>query len=211
MIVDKSVRELIDALESKDSTIVGGSAAAAVGSIGTSLLTMVGNLTFGKKSYESLDAETKKAFEDSFEGFNRLKNELYVSVDRDQEVFEAYMSALQMPRDTDEQKAVRDEALATSTVEALEVPLETAKQGLGILRLAKVFANHGNKYAITDVGVGSLMAYAAIEGALFNVIINLNGIKDEAYAKEKKAENDAILAEAKELRDEILAIVYSRI
>ena len=65
--------------------------------------------------------------------------------------------------------------------------------------------------AITDVGVGSLMAYAGIEGALFNVYINLNSIKDEEYKAAKKAESDGIIAEAAKIRDELLKIVYTRI
>lgn len=211
MLVDMTIRDFMEDLQAKDTTLVGGSAAALVGSVGTALMTMVGNLTFGKKAYEALDDETKKAFEESFEGFAKLRDQLYNSVDKDKEVFEEYMNALKMPRDTDEEKEARKQALAKTTVEALEVPLETARQALGILRLGQVFADNGNAHAITDVGVGALMAYAAVEGALFNVIINLNGIKDEAYAAEKRKESDDIVAEAKKLRDEILATVYSRI
>ncbi len=211
MLVDMTIRDFITELQAGDTTLVGGSAAALVGSVGTALMTMVGNLTFGKKAYEELDAATKKAFDENFEGFAKLREELYVSVDKDKEAFENYMATFRLPKETDEEKATRKEAIAKSVQVALEVPMETAKQALGILRLGKVFAENGNAMAITDVGVGSLMAYAAIEGALFNVIINLNSIKDEAYAAEKKAENDSILAEAKELRDEILKIVYSRI
>lgn len=211
MFVDETIRGFMDSLESKDSTLVGGSAAALASSLGSSLMLMVGNLTFGKKAYESLDEETRKAFQDSYDGFVRLKNELYDSIDKDKAAFDAYMEALRMPKDTDEQKAARKGALAEATTNALEVPLNTAKQGLEILRIGRVFADHGNVMAITDVGVGSLMAYAGIEGALFNVYINLNSIKDEEYKAAKKAESDGIIAEAAKIRDELLKIVYTRI
>ena len=211
MFVDETIRGFMDSLESKDSTLVGGSAAALASSLGSSLMLMVGNLTFGKKAYESLDEETRKAFQDSYDGFVRLKNELYDSIDKDKAAFDAYMEALRMPKDTDEQKAARKGALAEATTNALEVPLNTAKQGLEILRIGRVFADHGNAMAITDVGVGSLMAYAGIEGALFNVYINLNSIKDEEYKAAKKAESDDIIAEAAKIRDELLKIVYTRI
>ncbi len=211
MFVDETIRDFMDSLESKDSTLVGGSAAALASSLGSSLMLMVGNLTFGKKAFESLDEETKAAFQESYDGFVELKNELYDSIDADKAAFDAYMDALRMPKDTDEQKEERKKALAKSTTEALEVPLETAKKGLNILKIAKVFADHGNAMAITDIGVGSLMAYAGIEGALFNVYINLNSIKDKDYAAEKEAESDKIMAEAAKLRDELLTTVYSRI
>ena len=211
MFVDETIRNFMDSLESKDSTLVGGSAAALASSLGSSLMLMVGNLTFGKKAYESLDEGTRKAFQDSYDGFVRLKNELYDSIDKDKAAFDAFMEALRMPKDTDEQKEERKKAFEIATTNALEVPLNTAKQGLSILRLGRVFADHGNAMAITDVGVGSLMAYAGIEGALFNVYINLNSIKDEEYKAAKKAESDDIIAEAAKIRDELLKIVYTRI
>lgn len=211
LLVDKSVKEFVSAVESKDPTPGGGSVAALAGSLGSSLTAMVGNLTFGKKSFEALDEETKKKFNDNFNEVVRIKDKLNHLVDKDVEAFNGFMKALKMAKITEEEKIARKEAIKKATINALEIPLETAVECLNVLKLQKVFAENGNINAITDVGVGSLMVYAGVEGALFNVIINLNGLKDEEYVSEKKSECNRILEEAKSLKEEVLSITYSKL
>jgi len=65
--------------------------------------------------------------------------------------------------------------------------------------------------AITDVGVGSLLAYAGLEGALFNVLINLQGLKDQEYVSNVKKETEEVLSSGKELKEEVIKIVYSKL
>jgi formiminotetrahydrofolate cyclodeaminase len=93
----------------------------------------------------------------------------------------------------------------------MEVPLRCAEKCLEILRLQDVFANYGNVNAITDVGVGTLLAYTGLEGALFNVIINLKSIKDQEYKAQIESKLDALMEEGKRLKEEMLAIVYKRL
>ncbi len=211
LLVDKPIREFVEALESKEPTPGGGSVAALSGSLGASLTAMVGNLTFGRKSFEALDETTKETFNKNFDEITTIKQRLNKLVDEDVKVFDAFMKALKMPKETEEEKLARKAAMKEATIKALEVPLDTANECLNILKLQKVFAENGNVNAITDVGVGALMAYAGVEGALFNVIINLQNLKDESYVSEKKAECDSILAEANKLKEEVLKITYSKL
>ena len=211
LLIDKPIREFVDVLESKEPTPGGGSVAALAGSLGAALTAMVGNLTIGRKSYEALDQETKELFNHNFNEVTKLKDRLNLLVDKDVEAFDLFMAALKMPKETEEEKTARKEAMSKATIAALEVPLATANECLNILKLQKVFADNGNVNAITDVGVGALMAYAGVEGALFNVIINLKSLDDEAYIAEKKLECDHILAEAKALSQEVLSITYARL
>src|SRR5699024_11849662 len=94
---------------------------------------------------------------------------------------------------------------------ALEVPLECAKECLEVLKLQKVFAEYGNVNAITDVGVGALLAYAGVEGALFNVRINLGSIKDAEYKERIEKDVDSLLEKSKDLKEELLKVVYSKL
>jgi len=211
LLVDKSIREFVDALESNEPTPGGGSVAALAGSLGAALTAMVGNLTIGRKAYEALDEATKEIFTNNFNEITKLKDILNKLVDKDVEAFDGFMEALKMPKATEEEKGARKKAMEAATIEALEVPLLTANECINILRLQKIFAHNGNINAITDVGVGALMAYAGVEGALFNVIINLKSLSDEAYVGDKKTECDNILAEANKLKEEILSIVYTKL
>lgn len=71
----------------------------------------------------------------------------------------------------------------------MEVPLRCAEECFKVLELQKVFADYGNVNAITDVGVGALLAATGLEGALLNVKINLLSIKDEEFKKQNGAKD----------------------
>ncbi len=211
MLIEKSVRDFIEAVASKAPAPGGGSVAALTGSLGSALTAMVGNLTIGRKAYEALDEITKSKLDKNLDKANNLVERLNHLVDEDTKSFNGVMAAFKMPKETEEEKSNRSKAIQEATKEALEVPLETAKKCLEVIRLQKAFAEFGNKNAITDVGVGALLGYAGLEGALFNVKINLSGIKDIEYVEKINNECEEIINEGNNLKEEVLKIVYSKL
>ncbi len=172
---------------------------------------MVNNLTVGKKAYEELSNEIKEEITKNAKEVEGLIEELNKIVDEDTKAFDKVMEAFKLPKETEEEKAVRREAIQEGYKIALEVPLRCAEKCLRLLELQDVFAKHGNINAITDVGVGTLLAYAGLEGALFNVTINLGSIKDQAFKDEIGGKVDHILSEGKRLKEDLLKIVYDRL
>ncbi|CAK7060907.1 formimidoyltetrahydrofolate cyclodeaminase [Tissierella sp. P1] len=211
MFIDKSLKEYIAATASGEPTPGGGSVAALVGSLGGALTNMVNNLTVGKKAYEELSDEIKSEIAQNSKEVEKLVEELSSIVDEDTKAFDKVMEAFKLPKETDEEKAARTKAIQEGYKIALEVPLRCAEKCLRILELQEVFANYGNVNAITDVGVGTLLAYSGLEGALFNVTINLGSIKDEEFKKEISAKVNNLLNEGKKLKEKLLDIVYKRL
>ena len=211
MLIKKSVEEFVESVASKAPAPGGGSVAALVGSLGSALTAMVGNLTKGKKAYNELDNKLKEELDNNFNEAIKLVERLNELVDEDTKSFNGVMAAFKMPKNTEEEKSVRTETIQEATKEALEVPLETAKKCLEVLKLQKVFANYGNQNAITDIGVGALLGYAGIEGAIFNVKINLSGIKDKDYVDIINKKCESIIQEGNSLKEEVLEIVYSKL
>ncbi len=211
MFIDKSLKEYIAATASGEPTPGGGSVAALVGSLGGALTNMVKNLTVGKKAYEELSDEIKSEIVENSKEVEKLVEALSGIVDEDTKAFDKVMEAFKLPKGTDEEKTARTSAIQEGYKIALEVPLRCAEKCLKILELQEVFANYGNVNAITDVGVGTLLAYAGLEGALFNVTINLGSIKDEEFKEEISAKVDSLLNEGKRLKEELLKIVYQRL
>ncbi|HAE92755.1 cyclodeaminase/cyclohydrolase family protein [Tissierella praeacuta] len=211
MFINKSLKEYIAATASGEPTPGGGSVAALVGSLGGALTNMVNNLTVGKKAYEELSEEIKSKIANNSKEVEKLIEDLTGIVDEDTKAFDKVMEAFKLPKETDEEKIARTKAIQEGYKVALEVPLRCAEKCLRILELQDVFANYGNVNAITDVGVGTLLAYSGLEGALFNVTINLGSIKDEEFKKEVSAKVDNILKEGKKLKEELLNIVYKRL
>lgn len=211
MLIELTAKEYVRSVSSENPTPGGGSVAALAGSLGGALTNMVGNLTIGKKVYEGVPNDQRVKMEEAFQGIDRLMEDLILIVDEDSTAFDDVMQAFKLPKETEEDKKYRADAIQKGYKKAMEVPLKCAEKCLEILRLQDVFANYGNINAITDVGVGTLLAYTGLEGALFNVIINLKSIKDLEYKAQIENKMEALMEEGKKLKEEMLEIVYRRL
>lgn len=211
MFIDKSVRDYVADAASGDPTPGGGSVSALAASLGAALTSMVYNLTEGKKVYKEFSDADRKELDDNFQEIKKSIERLNHFVDEDTKAFDDVMKAFKMPKETDEDKKKRTDAIQAGYKKALELPLECAKECKHVLELQEPFARNGNLHAITDVGVGALLAYTGLEGALLNVSINLNSIKDEEYRLAKEKEAADVLNSGKELKDKLMEKVYSRL
>jgi glutamate formiminotransferase/formiminotetrahydrofolate cyclodeaminase len=201
-LVSLPVREFSDELSMDTPTPGGGSVAALCGALSASLSSMVANLTVGKRGYE----EAGKEMRETAVRAQALKDALLDAVDRDTRAFNKVMDALRLPKTTPEQAKEKEAALEEATKEATRVPLEILEWSVEAAGLAKTVAARGFRSSLSDAGVGGLAGAAAGEGAFYNVLINLPGIKDEAFkarvrrrAERMKSELDRITAQTRRL------------
>ncbi len=211
MLIKETLEDYIFQVASKEPTPGGGSVSALAGSLGAALTSMVGNLTIGRKVYEELDEEVKEEMNNNFKELQKSIEKLNKIVDEDTKAFDGVMEAFKMPKETEEEKAKRSAAIQEGYKKALEVPLRCAEECFNVLKLQNVFAHYGNINAITDVGVGALLAATGLEGALLNVKINLLSIKDEEYRKEMETKVEELLNEGIKLKEELMKVVYERL
>lgn len=207
MLVEMNLKEFNDTLGSDAPAPGGGSVAALSGALGAELVSMVCNLSFGRKGLEDYQEELACAQKKLAE----LADELTARVDLDTEAFNEVMAAFKMPKETDEQKAARTAAIQQGYKGAIASPLTTARECVQVMRLAAPLQGKINVNAMSDFGVGALMAYAGLEGAVMNVRINLPVIKDQAYVAEMEGEVSSLLEEGASLRDEIYAYTYDNL
>ena len=193
-LVDMKVSDFTNLLSTDAPAPGGGSVAALCGALSGALSSMVGALTHGKKGYEK---SLGGAEEVGVEG-QRLKDEFLADVDRDTEAFNRVMSAMRLPKKTDEEKAARQAAMDEASKEATLIPLGVLRRTREAAKVARKIVEIGNKNSVSDAGVAALAARTAAEGAYLNVAINLPGINDEAFRRET-------LAEAEKIRKEVVA------
>jgi len=204
---ERRVIDFLDALASSDPTPGGGSGAALAGALGAALVSMVCNLTIGKKGYE----DVQEAIQDVLGQTEALRAELPRLLEADTQVYERVMATYRLPRKTSDEKAARQEAMQTALKEAAEVPLKIAECCAQIVDLALPAAEMGNAWAVSDAGVGALLAEAAMHGALLNVYINLASIKDQEYVEATRRRIDEITSGKEELKARVLEIVHDKI
>lgn len=197
--LDASVWAFLDELASGAPTPGGGGAAAIAGAMGAALISMVCNLTIGRKRYADVEEEMRSLLDRA----EMLRHELQQLAEEDVVVFTRLSAAYKLPRTTDADIAIRRDAIQAALKRATEVPLRTARAAAAIVPLCPPVAERGNQAAVSDVGVAVLLAQAAVRSALLNVDINLRSIEDVLYVQQVRAEvtrlTDGFAAEAERI------------
>jgi formiminotetrahydrofolate cyclodeaminase len=207
MFIEKTVSEFLDALASKEPVPGGGSAAALGAALAAALVSMVCNLTIGKKGYEAV----QEAMSEILKKSEALRHELPQLLEKDTQVYGQVMAAYRQPQKTPEQKQARQVAMQAALKEAAEAPLTVAERCAQIISLALPAAEMGNQWAVSDAGVAALLAEASMHAALLNVYINLASIQDETYVRETKARIEAITRGKAELKEQVMTVVRQKI
>ena len=206
-LVDKPVTNFLDELSSNAPAPGGGSVAALSGALGAALVSMVCNLTLGKKAYADVQDEISDLLAES----EALRQELTGLLEKDVNAYTGYSKAAKMPRGTEEEKAERQVVMQAALKVATDVPLSIAEAAVKVMDLCMPAAEKGNKWAVSDAGVAVLMAEAALRSAALNVLINLGTLKDEEFVADRRAKLDSLLEGKGIMRDEIYDFVASKL
>jgi methenyltetrahydrofolate cyclohydrolase len=203
----KTLNGFLDELASPTPAPGGGSVAALAGALGAALISMVCNLTIGKKKYAGVEQEMKKILVES----EKLRATFTVLVDRDTEAFNKVMEAYGLPKETEPQKALRAAAIREATKEATLVPLEVMRHCIDALALAQQAAASGNANSVSDAGVSALMLQAGAEGAALNVKINLSSLDDQEFVGWKSDEVESLRNTSRMMLEEVQAVVAEKL
>ena len=197
MPIDNGFEDLLGEISSKSPAPGGGSVAALSGCLGASLVSMVCNLSIGKKSLNKVEDEMKEVLGES----DAIRRDLLNLSRMDAEAFNEVIAALKM---TGEKK---NKVLQNAYKKAADIPFTVAKKCLRIIELVQVTIYKGNQNAITDSGVGALLAHSGLKGAVLNVKVNLKYIDDEDFVAKKAKELEIM----EERGENLLNLIMSRI
>jgi formiminotetrahydrofolate cyclodeaminase len=205
--LDGSLKAYSEALASGAPAPGGGSAAALVGALGAALNSMVANFTVGREKFAAVEADVRRLLAES----ERLRGELERLTQADTEAYGRVAAAQKLPRESEEQKAARREAVQEALKAAAEVPRAAVKAAHGVLEVAAELVDIGNPNLITDVGVAAKFGAAALECAALNVEINLAFIKDEAYNGACREEMAPLLEAGERMAGQVWEKVHQQV
>jgi formiminotetrahydrofolate cyclodeaminase len=188
--ITHSVEKFLDDLASGNPTPGGGSAAAIMGAMGAALVSMVCNVTIGKKGYEGVEAEMRAVLQEA----ETLRRRLLDMVADDIAAFDGILAGYKMPKSTEEEKTARAAAIQNSLRRATEVPLACARACGEVIALSRRASQHGYLNVISDGGVGVLAGYTGLRSAALNVYINAPALKDREFAGQAAEEVGKLVA-----------------
>jgi formiminotetrahydrofolate cyclodeaminase len=200
-----SVRDFMDRLSSSAPVPGGGSASAMAAGLGASLISMVAGLSLGRPKYEAYEVTHRRC-----DALGReLAARFLALADRDAEAYGGYAAALKMPRDTDDQKAARQQAIRSAARAASDAPWDCVRACLDLVSAAESLAGRSNVNASSDVLVAALLGEAAARGAAENVLINLAATGDDVFAGDMQRDVDRALHDIAALAARTREIVLS--
>lgn len=199
MYIDISIRDYLDQVESGEPIPGGGSVASLVSSLAGALTLMTSNFSVDKEYFKDLDPSIQEKVKQAHKEIKKSMDRFNEFIDEDAEGFAHVVLAYD--EEVVESKEEKKERLEESYKRALWTPLHCIRECLNLLKYQDIIVEYGNSDTITDVGVGVILVYAALEGCLISVKINLNYIDDKSYTKEIEDEISDIHKEASAIKN----------
>ena len=175
--------DFTEQLAAEQPTPGGGSAAAHAGALGAALISMSCRYTVGREKYAAVEDEMQAVLARAEE----LRGELQALIQEDVVAYGSYGEASKLPKDTDDEKAARNAAMADAMRASTDVPLAVAERCAELTDLALRAARDGNPWLISDAAVGGQFALAGYDAAALNVELNVGGIDDAEYVEQCRA------------------------
>jgi len=201
-----NVRSFIELVGARTSAPGGGSVSALAAALGAGLGAMMGWMSYGSKKFEHLDETMRKLIPPLDEAMKKL----IPQIDADTNAFNDYMTAMKMPKNSDEEKRVRNEKMQEGLKKAIDVPLTVMRIADSCWKYMTELAKVGNINSASDLAVGSKSLETGIWGAFKNVEINLPQIEDKKYKEGVLKEAKGITERAKKALKEIEEILANR-
>jgi glutamate formiminotransferase/formiminotetrahydrofolate cyclodeaminase len=201
------VRSFVELVGARTSAPGGGSVSALAASLGAGLGAMMGWMSYGSKKFEHLDSKMRK----NIPPLHYSMKELISMVDADTNAFNDYMLAMRLPKNTNEEKSLRNQKMQEGLKKTVEVPLKVMRIADSCWNCMKDLAKAGNISSASDLEVGAKCLETGIWGAFKNVRINLPSIEDEEYKTKVIKEGEEILDRAFKALKKIENTIFSRI
>lgn len=206
-LINLSVNDFMNETASESPAPGGGSVSALMGSMGTSLATMVANLSSHKRGWD----ERWEEFSDWADKGKEIQESLMKMVDEDTNAFNQIMDAFRLPGKTVQEKNNKKVAIQEATKNAILVPFNVMKTCFLSYDLIEAMAKTGNPNSVSDAGVGALAIRSAIKGAWLNVKINASEFEDKTFIDEIFKDAKQILLDSERKEEIILKIVDEKI
>ena len=206
-LIDMNLSEFANETSSESPAPGGGSISAYCGAMGAALGTMVANLSAHKRGWDDKWEE----FSNWAEKGIAFQNELLRLVDEDTNAFNKIMEAFRLPKDSEEEKALRNDAIQQATKFAITTPYRVMQTAYDSMQVMKAMAEFGNPNSVTDAAVGALCARTAVRGAFLNVKINCGDCQDKDFVNDILTKGQSLVDKATDLEKEIMSITESKL
>ncbi len=206
MYIEQTLQTYLDDLASSKPAPGGGSAAAVSGAMAAALAAMVCRLTQGKEKYAAVQDEINALLEQA----ETLRQRFQQLMAEDIEAYTRLSACFKMPREDDEQRRLRADAIQLCLQQAALVPLEISEKAVQVAMICERVAEIGNANVLSDIGAAAMLAASSGTSAAWMVRVNLKMLKDEAVLESLSKRLSVALDEITSRCQRVTAIVGER-
>jgi methenyltetrahydrofolate cyclohydrolase len=185
-----NTQTFLKVLDPKDTSVGGGSAAALAGAMAGALIAMVCQLS--SKTSASANSDILSAVDAETQA---LSQQLLEGGQADTLAFQGVRNAYKLPKGTEGERQVRNQAVQAAWLEAAQVPLDNATRCLRVARRGAEVQERISPAVRSDLNCALLLAQAGVLGCLENVATNLASIKDPAQVSQLAQTADSVRAQ----------------
>ena len=188
-LIDIKLEDYINKVDSPSPAPGGGSVMGVVGSLACALAGMVGHLTINKNKFKELTEDKKNNFVNAIEKIKEIKIKLIETIDKDAESFNIFMETMKLPKNSEEEKLIRKEAISKAAIKSTETPFNILKYSYQLIPLFDIILKYGNAGVITDIASAYILIYGASKGSVLNININMPLIEDKNFLENIKKDS----------------------
>ena len=202
-LIDMKLEDYINKVDSPSPAPGGGSVMGVVGSLACALAGMVGHLTINKNKFKELTKEEKNNFVNAIEKIKEIKIKLIETIDKDAESFNIFMDAMKLPKNSEEEKLIRKEAISKAVIKSTETPFNILKYSYKLIPIFDIILKYGNAGVITDIASAYILIYGASKGSILNININTPLIEDKIFLENIKKDSSIYIEKIEQVYREI--------
>ncbi len=182
-LVELSLENYAEKLDSSLPAPGGGSSSAYLGVMGISLARMYAHLSFGKKKFEERPETEKEAFKNAFDRLLPIKEAFFKAVDDDALLYGSVIGAYRLPKDTEEEKEIRERKIQEALILAAKIPLNLAELAYDAMKLIAGMIPLGNQNVAADAYTALDYLHTVIVAESYNILANAKSLKDPMLSR----------------------------
>jgi formiminotetrahydrofolate cyclodeaminase len=185
----------------------GGCAVAVAGALAAALGALSGQISAKKET----DPAQKETLQELQPQMDQARQQFLDLIDADALAYHEVVLARRLPHKTEDEKAIRTEAITRAFARACESPRQMARLGLRVLEWAIKLGERGSPVILADVGVMGFLATAVVHGGLINIFSNLTMMVEAPQTSALRSEAEEIRGELEKRSREFTALIYRQI
>ncbi len=191
MFPQKSISDYTEILSSDSPVPGGGSALAVVAANAVALAEMAANVTASKLKK---NGGSSPLSEESAATLKEIRCRILRLADADPDAFTEIIRAMRLPKNSEEEKTTRKNALQEAYVKGAQIPLKLMENAVQAYNVTETVIGEADPFVVSDAYIGRDLLRTVVVNSARNVEVNVNCLSDATLAQKLRDRTSRLIA-----------------